>query len=191
VARENVVGTTTTCGETPETSLGAPAIITGRGDHTHTIAVVTHTPDAPVRIAIASLGVDAPIAPAVIDLNQGVLAVPANIHEAGWWTDGATPHSPAGSIVIAGHVDSATAGAGAFFPLKQAKPGAIVVVTSADGRTKSYRVVAVNRMLKANLPTDIWSQTAPNRLFVVTCGGPFDPVTRHYRDNIVLTAVPV
>jgi hypothetical protein len=45
-------------------------------------------------------------------------------------------------------------------------------------------------MLKADLPTDIWSQRTPNRLFVVTCGGPFDPVTRHYRDNIVLTAVP-
>ena len=156
----------------------------------HTIAVVTRSPDAPVRIAIASLGVDAPVAPAVIDLKQGVLAVPANIHETGWWADGATPHSPAGSIVIAGHVDSATAGAGAYFPLKQAKPGEIVVLTSADGRTKSYRVVSVNRMLKANLPTYIWSQTAPNRLFVVTCGGPFDPVTRHYRDNIVLTAVP-
>jgi sortase (surface protein transpeptidase) len=96
-----------------------------------------------------------------------------------------------GSIVIAGHVDSATAGAGAFFPLKQAKPGAIVVLTTADGRTKSYRVVSVRHMLKANLPTDIWSQQAPNRLFVVTCGGPFDPVTRHYLDNIVLAAVPV
>jgi hypothetical protein len=46
-------------------------------------------------------------------------------------------------------------------------------------------------MLKADLPTDIWSQRAPNRLFVVTCGGPFDPVTRHYRDNVVVAAVPV
>jgi hypothetical protein len=190
VGRANVSGATTTCAEKAETSLGAPAIITGRGDHTHTIVVATHAPDEPVRITIASLGVDAPVVPAAIDLAQGVLAVPADIHKTGWWADGATPHSPSGSIVIAGHVDSATAGAGAFFPLKQAKAGEIVVLTSADGRTRSYRVVAVNRMLKADLPTDIWSQRTPNRLFVVTCGGPFDPVTRHYRDNIVLTAVP-
>jgi len=190
VERDNVLGTTTTCAETTETSLGAPAIITGRGEHTHTIAVATHTPDDPVRITIASLGINAPVLPAVIDLKQGVLAVPADIHETGWWADGATPHSPSGSIVIAGHVDSATAGAGAFFPLKQAKAGEIVTVTSADGRTKSYRVVSVNHMLKANLPTEIWSQQTPNRLVVVTCGGPFDPVTKHYRDNIVLTAVP-
>ena len=137
-----------------------------------------------------SLGIDAPVLPATIDLKQGVLAVPADIHEAGWWADGATPHSPVGSIVIAGHVDSATGGAGAFFPLKQARAGEIVALTSANGRTKSYRVVSVDHMLKANLPADIWSQQTPNRLVVVTCGGPFDPVTKHYRDNIVLTAVP-
>jgi hypothetical protein len=190
VGRDNVAGATTTCADTTETTLGAPAIITGRGDHTHTIAVVTHTPDAPVRIAIAALGIDAPVLSAVIDLKQGVLAVPADIHKTGWWVDGATPHSPSGSIVIAGHVDSATAGAGAFFALGEARPGETIVVTSADGRTKSYRVVSVKRMLKANLPTDIWSQHAPNRLFVVTCGGPFDPVTRHYRDNVVVAAVP-
>jgi hypothetical protein len=190
VGRDNVAGATTTCADTAETSLGAPAIITGRGDRTHTIAVVEHTPDAPVRIAIASLGIDAPVIPAGIDLKQGVLAVPADIHKTGWWIDGAAPHSAAGSMVIAGHVDSATAGAGAFFALGKARAGATIVVTSADGRTKSYRVVSVKRMLKANLPTDIWSQQAPNRLFVVTCGGPFDPVTRHYRDNVVVTAVP-
>src|SRR5262249_53109492 len=162
-----------------------PAIITGRGDHTHTIAVAAHTPDEPVRITITSLGINAPVIPAVIDLKQGVLAVPADIHETGWWADGATPHSPAGSIVIAGHVDSATAGAGAFFPLKQARAGEIIVLTSANGRTKSYRVVSVKQMVKANLPAGIWSQHTNNQLFVVTCGGPFDPVTKHYRDNIV------
>jgi hypothetical protein len=190
VGRPNVIGATTTCAETAETSLGAPEIITGRGDTTHTIAVATRTPDEPVRITINSLGIDAPVLPAPIDLKQGVLAVPADIHKAGWWVDGATPHSPTGSIVIAGHVDSATAGAGAFFPLKQAKAGETVVLTSANGRTKNYRVVSVARMLKAKLPTGIWSQRTPNRLFIVTCGGPFDPVTRHYRDNIVLTATP-
>src|SRR5262249_61150793 len=88
VGRDNVVSTTTACAETAETSLGAPAIITGRGEHTHTIAVATHTPDEPVRIKFASLGIDAPVLPAVIDLKQGVLAVPADIDKTGWWADG-------------------------------------------------------------------------------------------------------
>lgn len=29
------------------------------------------------------------------------------------------------------------------------------------------------------------------RLTLITCGGPFDAEARHYRDNIVVTAVPV
>lgn len=45
-------------------------------------------------------------------------------------------------------------------------------------------------MLKADLPLDVWSQTGPARLMLVTCGGPFDSSIGRYRDNIVVTAVP-
>ena len=67
-------------------------------------------------------------------MKQGVLGVPADIHKTGWWADGAAPRRPApASILIAGHVDSAAAGAGAFFPLKHARRGTIVELTTADG----------------------------------------------------------
>jgi Sortase domain len=190
VARKFVTGVSTTCGQTVETSLGAPAIITGRGDHTRVIAAGAATGSRPTRLRIASLGIDAPIVASSIDLAQGVLGVPADIHELGWWADGAAPGDPTGSIVIAGHVDSATAGAGALFALKNARPGAVIQVTTADGQTRSYRVASVKTMLKANLPTEIWSQRGRNHLVVVTCGGPFDSATGHYRDNIVVDAVP-
>jgi hypothetical protein len=185
-----VTGVSTPCGQTVETSLGSPAIITGRGDHTRVIAVGPTTGSRPTRLRIASLGIDAPVIASNIDLAQGVLGVPSNIHELGWWADGAAPGAPNGSIVIAGHVDSATAGAGALFPLKNARPGTLIQVTSADGSTRSFRVVSVKTMLKENLPTDIWSQRGRNHLVVVTCGGRFDPATRHYLDNIVVDAVP-
>jgi Sortase domain len=191
VARKFVGGVSTPCGQTPETSLGAPAVITGRGDHTRVIAAKVTTGSRPARLQIASLGIDAPIVASFIDVAQGVLGVPADIHRLGWWADGAAPGDPTGSIVIAGHVDSAAAGAGALFPLKNARPGTVITVTSADGRTHSYKVVSVKTMLKADLPTDIWSQHGGNRLVVVTCGGPFDSATRHYRDNVVVTAIPV
>jgi hypothetical protein len=45
-------------------------------------------------------------------------------------------------------------------------------------------------MVKAQLPTNIWSQKGRNHLVLVTCGGPFDNATGHYRDNVVVTAVP-
>ncbi|HEY4347808.1 MAG TPA: sortase [Gaiellaceae bacterium] len=190
VGRPHVSSASTDCADSAETSLGAPAIITGRGDRTHLIATDATTPNAPVRITVSSLGIDAPVVAAGIDVKAGILAVPADIHKTGWWSDGAAPGDATGSVVIAGHVDSATAGAGAFFPLKQARRGTLIQVATAGGGTKTYRVVSVQTMLKAQLPTSIWSQKGKNRLVVVTCGGPFDQATGHYRDNVVVTAVP-
>jgi hypothetical protein len=46
-------------------------------------------------------------------------------------------------------------------------------------------------MLKKDLPTGIYSRNGSPRLVLVTCGGPFDVSTGHYRDNIVVTASPV
>ena len=190
VGHDNVAQVETECAQTVETSLGAPAIITGRGDHTRLIAVHAARPNAPTHVRIASLGIDAPVAATGIDLKQGVLAVSSDIHRTAWWADGAAPGDPHGSIVIAGHVDSAKAGAGAFFSLKNARPGTIVELTTADGKTRTYRVTSVKTMLKAQLPTSIWSQKGSTHLVLVTCGGPFDAAAGHYRDNIVVNAVP-
>jgi hypothetical protein len=35
-----------------------------------------------------------------------------------------------------------------------------------------------------------FARDGPPRLALVTCGGPFDERTRHYRDNVVITAEP-
>jgi hypothetical protein len=66
-----------------------------------------------------------------------------------------------------------------------------VQVTVAGGGTATYRVVSVRSYPKTALPTNVWSLRGPRRLVLVTCGGPFDEAAGHYRDNIVLTAVPV
>ena len=57
-----------------------------------------------------------------------------------------------------------------------------------DGRR--YRVTSVRRVRKQGLPSSIYSRSGPARLVLVTCGGPFDTKTGHYRDNVVVTAVP-
>ena len=84
---------------------------------------------------VASLGINAPVSAVGIDIPRGVLAVPPSIHRTGWWKDGAAPGARSGSILIAGHVDSANGGAGSFFRLKEASAGARVTVTTAAGRT--------------------------------------------------------
>ena len=63
-------------------------------------------------------------------------------------------------------------------------------MTTKNGRTFAYRVISVQTMPKQNLPTGIFSRNGGPRLVLVTCGGPFDASVRHYRDNVVVTAVP-
>jgi hypothetical protein len=185
-----IAGVETDCGLVGETSVARPEIITGRGDGTAGRRVASSNPLRPTRVRIEHLGIDAPVFPSAIDLAKGVLDVPSQITRLGWWIDGMAPGSQSGAVLIAGHVDSATAGAGALFNLKSAKRGDTVQVTTKSGRTFTYRVVSVQTMLKQNLPTDIFSLDGKPRLVIVTCGGPFDPTIRHYRDNVVVTAVP-
>jgi len=189
-----VAGVRTACSITPETTLGAPAIITGPGGLLfHGPAARAGRPAAsvPAQIQIPSLGVDAPVQPSAIDLALGQLAVPADIHRAGWWKDGAAPGDPAGTILIAGHVDSAQAGAGAFFPLKSAvRRGMLITVTTRSGRTYRYRVTSIRTVPKPQLPIGIFTRTGTPKLVLVTCGGPFDPQIGHYLDNVVVTASP-
>lgn len=193
-----VEATETACADEAETSLASPLILTGRGDGAaaglgvlpaaaaQTAQVVT-----PTRVTLARLGVDAPVVGVDIDLGTGALDIPKNIQRVGFWKDGAAPGSAAGAILLAGHVDSAKDGGGAFYPLKSARRGDVVKVTSDDGKTRSYRVTSVRKVLKSQLPDSIFSRTGPKRLILVTCGGPFLPAVGHYRDNVILTAAPV
>jgi sortase (surface protein transpeptidase) len=189
-----VTGVTTSCADTAETTLGAPAIITGgRGPFPHVgrQASSATASATPTRVQIPDLGIDAPIDPITIDLADGELGVPVDIHRTGWWRDGAAPGSSQGTVLIAGHVDSAAAGAGAFYPLPTARPGMLITLTTQNGTTVRYRVTGVRRVLKANLPTSVFDRSGPPRLDLVTCGGPFDAATGHYLDNIIVEARPV
>jgi hypothetical protein len=180
----------TVCGEAAETSLARPLILTGRGDPATRTRAAAATRSEPTRVRIAALGIDTPVFPVSISLSAGALAVPPLIHRAGWWADGEAPGSTTGATLIAGHVDSAKAGLGAFGPLREARRGQKVQVTTKDGRTRTYRIVSVQEMPKEQLPTSPYSRAGRPRLVLVTCGGPFNRALGHYRDNIVVTAVP-
>lgn len=60
----------------------------------------------------------------------------------GWYRFGPALDSPAGSLVIGGHVDSAAAGPGAFFRLRELDPGSALALSGEDGVTRSFVVVA-------------------------------------------------
>ena len=185
-----IIGSATLCALKTETTLATPRIVTGRGDPSvHAPAPEAGT-GAPVRLTIPSVGITASIAPSAIDVTRGVLAIPNDIGRVGWWLDGSFPGDRHGAILIAGHRDSARAGAGAFFKLVAAQPGELIQLVTAAGRRFTYRIASVRSYPKSALPATVYAADGPPRLVLVTCGGPFDSATGHYRDNIIIIAVP-
>lgn len=143
----------------------------------------------PVQLTIPALHVTAPVVP--VTAANGLLGVPPVITTVGWWAGGAAPGAHTGTAVFDGHVDSATSGLGALWPLRFARPGEQVTLGLAGRPNLSYRVTAVRSYPKADLPAPLFvSGAGPPTLVLITCGGRFDSATGHYADNVVVYAVP-
>jgi Sortase domain len=124
--------------------------------------------------------------------TAGDFDVPPSVDTVGWYRYGPGLDAAGGSVVIAGHVDSATQGPGAFFRLRELTRGQPVAVTGEDGRTRQFTVVAREEYPKESINLNrYFTSSGPLRLTLMTCGGPFDDRTHHYRDNVVVTAVPL
>ncbi|MFE9182989.1 class F sortase [Micromonospora harpali] len=146
----------------------------------------------PVRLRIPAIDVTARVDPVGVNPRTDEFEVPPSVDRIGWYRYGPGLSADAGSVVIAGHVDSAEQGRGAFFRLRELDRGDTVTATGGDGTTREYRVVAREEYAKTKIPLDrYFARDGSPRLTLITCGGPFDPQTRRYRDNIVVTAVPV
>lgn len=146
---------------------------------------------APVRVAVPARSIDVPVDPVGV-AGDGQMEIPPLAERGGWYRFGADPGDAAGTTVVAAHVDSvASAGTGPFVRLVDVVPGDEVQVGLADGSTRVYVVDAVTRFPKteARWP-DVFTRDGPPRLALVTCGGTFDRDTRHYRDNVLVTAHP-
>jgi hypothetical protein len=128
----------------------------------------------------------------LVDLDvgpDGALQTPADPAVAGWYVRGAAP-GRSGPTVIAGHVDSRS-GPGVFHRLDELVAGDRVEVARSDGQVVAYRVATVETHPKDAFPTArVYGPTPGPELRLITCGGEFDPRSRHYRDNVVVTAIP-
>ena len=146
----------------------------------------------PVRLLIPAMRLDATVAAVGVDARTGEFDVPPSVDRVGWYRFGPGVEATAGSIVVAGHVDSAAQGKGAFFALGKLAKGERITVAGADGAERAFTVVARERYAKTRIPLDrYFARDGRVRLTLITCGGAFDPKTGHYRDNIVVTAAPV
>jgi LPXTG-site transpeptidase (sortase) family protein len=154
------------------------------------IAEEPAAPAPPVRVRLPAIGVDAPVTPVGVD-DRGRMDVPFDIRTVGWYRFGPGPGATTGSAVLSGHVDDRDQGYGAFHRLGALAPGDPVAVDLADGGVVSYRVAAVTRVPKGDLPVDeVFARTGAPRLTLVTCGGPFDNDAHAYTENVVVVARP-
>jgi hypothetical protein len=142
---------------------------------------------APVELVIPALRVRARVL-TVGTRTDGSLQVPPSARDLGWWRGSAVPGSSSGTVVIAGHVDTAQEGPGALFRLAEIPVGSRLHVRSRDGMTRTYRVAARRSYPKRELPATVFEGSGPPRLVLITCGGTFDEHTRSYSNNIVAYA---
>ena len=143
-------------------------------------------PEPPVRLVIPSIQVDAAVVDAAL-ARSGTLAVPDDPRQVGWWTGGAQPGGPTGTVVLVGHVDD-RARVGALFRLRTLPVGALVSV-DGDAHRYTYRVAARRSYPKQHLPAAVFDRTTAPRLVLITCGGAFR--AGHYNQNLVVYAEPV
>ena len=135
-------------------------------------------------------GAHAPVLPA--STVGGQLIVPERVQRVGWWDGGAEAGDPFGSVVLAGHVDSATDGIGFFVRLLRVGPGEVVVLRG-DGHSASYQIGSVQSVPKDALATSsgAFDQTGDHRLVLITCTGAYDRARGGYDKNLVVTALPI
>ncbi|HST83532.1 MAG TPA: class F sortase [Kineosporiaceae bacterium] len=142
----------------------------------------------PVRLRIPSQKIDTPLRRLGLAAD-GTIAAPREWQVAGWYDRGPRPGQN-GPAVVVGHIDS-RAGPAVFFRLPDLMRGAAVYVDRKDGSTVRFRVAGRRQVAKDRFPaTAVYSPSLQPSLVLITCGGTFDRSAGHYRDNIIVTAVP-
>ena len=148
------------------------------------------TPIEPSRLRIDSIGVEMPVTAVGVE-PDGQMQLPRDPAIAGWYRFGPDAAATAGSIVLAAHVDAPDYPIGPLARLRELGPGAPVTVDAADGSTRTFVVESLNLYDKTSLPTSqLFAREGAPALVIITCGGPFDSATGHYRDNVVAIARP-
>jgi hypothetical protein len=140
----------------------------------------------PVSIDIPRLHVFSRLEDLGVDDN-GVMEVPAEPANAGWYELGPSPGA-LGPAVVAGHVTWNQAPA-VFFRLAELRPGDVVQVTRTDDVVAVFEVTRVARYPKTAFPTDVVFGAIDHAgLRLITCGGDYEQAAHRYSDNVVAFA---
>lgn len=141
------------------------------------------TSSEPKRLIIPSLGVDSYIQKVGVDQNTQI-AVPNNIHIAGWFVDSVVPGQQ-GLSIIDGHVNGRNSDEGIFKHLKELKPGDEVIVETGAGTRTTFTVFSGESLPTDQVADKLFSQvpTIKRQLNLITCTGTYDKTARSYTER--------
>lgn len=142
-------------------------------------------PDEPKRIVIKSLGVDALVQQSGVDQNKN-MAVPNNIHLAGWFVDSSKPGQK-GLSIVAGHVSGPTTD-GVFKRLGELKNGDTFSVELGNGDVKNYKVIQTKTVKESEAAGVLYSQNpkTASQVNLITCTGNFDSAKNQFEDRVIV-----
>ncbi len=141
----------------------------------------------PEEIVIPSINVDGFVQRVGIDQNSQV-AVPTNIHLAGWFAQSQQPGDK-GLSIIDGHLDGLHTD-GIFRHLVDVKVGDPIKITLGDGTVRAFTVMSVQTVLNADVANILFSQdpAVVSQLNLVTCGGTYVKTDKGYDSRFVVMA---
>lgn len=116
-----------------------------------------------------------------LTLAGNALVPPNDPSVLGWW--GTKAGAAKGVTLLVGH--TVHTGGGALDDLETIPVGSDVEVSGVQYKVTSNDVISKTEL--ARRAPHLFSQTGSHRLVVVTCED-YDPVTGHYRSNVVMVA---
>lgn len=142
--------------------------------------------DEPKKIRIPEIGVDAFIQKAGVDQNNEI-AVPDNIHLAGWFANSQKPGEN-GLSIIDGHVGSSTSH-GIFSELSNISKGDMFEIELGNGSIMSYKVISVIQVPESKSEAHLFSQNLEvvSQVNLITCGGDYDDRSGRYEDRVIVS----
>jgi sortase (surface protein transpeptidase) len=138
---------------------------------------------APVQLLIPSLDVHRAVEKVGVD-QFGVMNLPSNAWNAGWYRGGPVPGAP-GDAVIEGH--AGYPGKPMIFgKLVTLKPGDRIIVVLGDGTKRLFLVVSTSRVPVGAAPKGFAEPYGVPRLTLITCTGHFDKASYSYSERLVV-----
>jgi Sortase domain len=139
----------------------------------------------PVQLLIPLLDVHRAVENVGVD-EFGVLDLPVNSWNAGWYKWGPVPGAR-GDAVIEGH--AGYPGKPMIFgKLATLRPGAQIIVVLADGSRRLFLVVSMRSVAAGSYPSGLAEPSGPPRLTLVTCTGHFDKKSFWYSERLLVEA---